>query len=640
MSYHAIIKLTLVAALLAGLETAVARQVTQAAQTPPATEQQAPASLEGTIVRAGSAPPAGVPRARVILSSPERGINVPTMQTVITDESGRFVLRDIPPGPYNLMATRDGYVRGTKPIVLAARDSVTNFVLEMTPTGAISGRARNRDGGAIGNASVQAQRYTYRGGRRVLTIVQRTLTNDLGEFRLYYLPPGRYIVSAIPDAGPSIVGGPANTTAMSVPAVPGTPLVGSPPEGGGEAFLGPFRRASTTELLAVGLLPSSLTGVAHLPTYFPGTTDASAATPIDLAPATDFRGADFVVSESRASRIRGRVVNDLTGEPASNASVILLSRSQAGEGLPRRQTGTVRSDGTFEFSAVPPGSYDLVAVAGSLPAGMSSGGSGYPGGASINPIPFRASPRDFSVDPAGMRLAARIPIEVAGTDIDNLIVTPRAGYTIRGRVLIEGTSLEESQRQLEGVVVQLMPDSGDFESAAMPAPVRPDGTFAIVGALPGTYQIWLMGAANMRMGVVYIKSAMLGGVDVIDPRFVIEREPAGELEIIVSNARGNVEVSVVDTKQSPAASVTVVFVPDAPLRRHYDLYQQGQTNNSGIARMPAIPAGDYTAYAFENIEPGSWWDPDVMQQYAGLGTPIRIEANGRHRLTLKSIPAR
>jgi hypothetical protein len=227
---------------------------------------------------------------------------------------------------------------------------------------------------------------------------------------------------------------------------------------------------------------------------------------------------------------------------------------------------------------------------------------------------------------------------VAGSDIDN-VVTVQTGYEIRGRVEIEGASLEESRKQLDGVIVQLMPDSYDFETAPMPAMVRPDGTFTIVGALPGNYQIALMGASNMPIGLAYIKSASMGGVDAINPRFVIEKEPLGELQIVVSAARGFVEVSVVDEKREPAASATVVFVPDPPLRRHYDLYQSARANDRGIVRM-SLPAGDYTAYAFADIEPNSWWDPEVMQKYAGQGTPVRVEPSGRHALSLKSIPSR
>ncbi len=620
------------------MSTAIlARQAPQALQAP---QFQGFASVEGSVVRAGSVPPALIPRARVVLSSIPDRTNPnpnPVTRTVATDESGHFLLRDIPAGNYSLIATRDGYTRAITTIGLNDTQFLTGVTLEMTPASAISGRIRNRAGAPLANVSVQAQRYTYREGRRILTPVQTVLTNDLGEFRLYYLQPGRYIVSARPDPGPVLNQGPTANLRTSI--VPGVPQIGS--LSGGEGFQS--ATATVTEFLSVGLLPASLTGAAYVSIYFPGTMDVEAATPIDLRPGVDFTGADFVVSEARSARIRGKIVNGLTGEPARTpVSVMLISRDSGRTGFGPRLNGTVAPDGTFEFRSVAPGSYDAVAMIGALSPGISFAGSGYPGGASIQggprPNPAQQPRRDFSVDSTGIRLAARVPITVRDADIEDLILSAQVGHTVKGRVLVEGRSAEESQKMLEGAYVQLQPDPELFETAAMPAPIRADGTFTAVGAIPGTYRIYVMEAVNFPPVQPYVKSVTLAGVDVISPRLVIEREPVGELEIVVASARGTAQVSVLDAKQLPAKSVAVVFIPDGPRRQHFDLYQRGQTTDTGTVLM-SMPTGDYIAYAFENIEPNSWWDPEVMQKYAGQGIPVRIEQGGRVSVNLKLIPS-
>jgi hypothetical protein len=640
-------QLILKCVILMSLMTALRMSAQQLIQTPgpQVVQMQEPASLEGIVLRESSAPPAGVPRARVVLSSAERGISAPTVVTAVTDDNGRFALRGILPGSYNLIASRDGYVRTSKPVVLASNDSLINVVLEITPTGAISGHIRNRAGDPLSNAVVQAQRYTYREGRRDLTNVQSTRTNDLGEYRLFYLPPSRYVINATPESGPRLQQGPANTTTLISNVVPGIPTIGAAPTTGNPEMTElQYVRASALEFLSAGLLPSALTGAAYVPVYFPGTMDASAATAIDLSPGENFTNADFTVSEMRSIRIRGRIIDGVTGQSAVRASVTLLSKDSGGGLLPSRSTGSVAADGTFEFLGVAPGKYDVIALVGTLLSSLSSGGTGYPGGAGINPgppPPAGAAPRrDFSVDPTGVRLAARVPIEVSGANMDDVVLTAQVGYTLRGRVTIEGASLDDSQRQLDGVVIQLMPTSGDFESAAMPGIVRPDGSFTIVGALPGTYQIWIMGAANMQPGLTYVKSATLGGIDAINPRLFIDREPRGELEIVVSTARGSAMVSVVDAKQAPAKGATVVFVPETSRRQHFDLYQRGTTDPTNGSVAMNMPVGDYTAYAFQNIEINSWADPEVMQKYAGQGTAVRIEPGERQQLTLKLIPSR
>jgi hypothetical protein len=98
------------------------------------------------------------------------------------------------------------------------------------------------------------------------------------------------------------------------------------------------------------------------------------------------------------------------------------------------------------------------------------------------------------------------------------------------------------------------------------------------------------------------------------------------------------EGSIVQLQPDPELFETAAM--PAPVRRqHYDLYQRRQTSDAGTVPMN-MPTGDYIAYAFENIEPNSWWYPEVMQKYAGQGTPVRIEQGGRVPVNLKLIPAR
>jgi len=624
MSYITIVKFFL-------LLTAIPQQTMQAA-TP-----LSPASISGTVMRAGSAPPAPVARARVVLSSLPRGDAETKLITVLTDDAGRFAIKDIPPGTYDFMATRDGFVKAAKTLSLAPRDAVTNSVVEMIPTGAIAGHLRDKFGNPLSNAVVQAQRFSYRDGRRALANVQKTFTNDLGEFRLFFLPPGQYVVSAMANSGPAATAGSTDSSTLLARALPGVPVIGQLLGGRDEPGQG-MVRASLTDFLSAGILPASMSHSAPALVYFPGTFDVSGAVAIDLAPGSDFRNADFTVGEARPGRIRGRVVNGATGLPAIGARVMLISKEDTGDLLPARLLATLKADGTFEFAGVPPGSYDLATLVGTLPPGMSSGGVGYPGGAGINPFPQR-NVRDYSSDTSGLRLGARIPLQIADNDLEDIVLTASVGYTIKGRLVIEGASVDESQRQVNGIVVQLKPTSQDFETAAIPTPVRPDGTFTIVGALPGTYQIWLMGASNLRDGVVsenYVKSATLGTVDVINPRFVIDKEPVGELEIVVSAAMGGVAAAVLDGKGSPVSGATVVLIPDIAHRQHYDMYASEQSQADGIAGLGARP-GDYIAYAFERIETNSWWDPTFMQKYAGQGTAVHVDEGKVAPVELKII---
>src|SRR4030095_1723615 len=158
------------------------------------------ASIEGTVLKLGTTD--AIPRVKVTLAQPG------SSQSVTADDGGKFVFRNLAAGQYRLTAVRDGYVaaeygqRGPGgsgvPIALTAQQQMKDARIEMTLTGVISGRVLNRFGEPVGNANVQASRYTYQEGRRTLTPFQSIRTNDLGEYRLFWMTPGQYIISAQP----------------------------------------------------------------------------------------------------------------------------------------------------------------------------------------------------------------------------------------------------------------------------------------------------------------------------------------------------------------------------------------------------------------------------------------------------------
>src|SRR5712671_4368686 len=131
-----------------------------------------------------------------------------TVQLATTDADGKFVFDNLRAGSYRLDAARSGYVStkyGQKgangremPVVLAAGQKLKDIQIAMMPAGAISGRIVDRNGEPISRVGVQAWRYRYSERGRTLALVQSVTTNDLGEYRLFWLAPGSYVVSATP----------------------------------------------------------------------------------------------------------------------------------------------------------------------------------------------------------------------------------------------------------------------------------------------------------------------------------------------------------------------------------------------------------------------------------------------------------
>src|SRR5262249_6278698 len=116
-------------------------------------------------------------------------------------------------GRYRIVATRPGYVRaefgqrtthgGGQIVALKQGEARSNIQLSMTQTGSISGRILNSSSQAAANATVQALKASWVKGRRELAVVQSTRTDELGMYRLFWLPPGQYYINVlVADADP------------------------------------------------------------------------------------------------------------------------------------------------------------------------------------------------------------------------------------------------------------------------------------------------------------------------------------------------------------------------------------------------------------------------------------------------------
>ena len=130
------------------------------------------------------------------------------------------------------------------------------------------------------------------------------MTNDLGEYRLFGLPPGVYYVSAQAEP-PMHIRSPAY--ASVAPVATGAVVV--------SASGGMFSGVPDPALQRQGPRPD------WSPVYYGGTVDEFAATPLLVRPGNDLTGIDIVVDRRATVSITGTATG-LTGQPGGVAAVV------------------------------------------------------------------------------------------------------------------------------------------------------------------------------------------------------------------------------------------------------------------------------------------------------------------------------
>ena len=146
--------------------------------------------IAGTVTDALSgAPVAGV---RVVIDWGKQASAI-----AFSDVAGRFQLDGLNAGDHNLMTVREGYLRASHPVVLAAGQHSGDIRIPVTPQAVIAGSVEDEDGFPVRYVRILALTHDPAGdvaGTRI------SWTDDLGKFRVAGLSSGSYYLHVDPGA--------------------------------------------------------------------------------------------------------------------------------------------------------------------------------------------------------------------------------------------------------------------------------------------------------------------------------------------------------------------------------------------------------------------------------------------------------
>jgi hypothetical protein len=401
------------------------------------------ATLQGTVVRAGTSE--GLSKALVELYPASIGPlsdydsnaallgfmkGKQTTFTTTTDSKGAFSISGIPEGRYRLSATRNGFSRSeygqrganSQGAVLNIRAGarLSNLALGMLPAPTVSGIIHDERERPVAYAAVLAFAVEYQpGGVRKYRLIQSVNSDDRGQYRLFWLSPGNYVVAV--DQSEGALHDIVNLGAPQVNPNLARPEVDYP---------------------------------IH---YYPGTVDIAAARPIRLKGGIDIQGIDFKIQHVPMATVRGTVSPMPPNAQPYDVQMLLAPTVVVGRNVSYRYRPN--RDGTFAIPGVPPGRYVIQTIQ-TRPATLRSAA-----------IPIELTGKDVSdvVVPLTPRIDMRARLRVEGVTGPLPFAVPGLIVRLTDR-LGSGLSISMTADQDGSIVAPDNGFAGDFDALMIGLP--------------------------------------------------------------------------------------------------------------------------------------------------------------------------
>lgn len=507
--------------------------------------------------------------------------------SAVTSDDGACLFEHVPAGRYVLRAAKPGFVTatyGTSPedaepiaVVVAPGGRVVPLDIVLAPGASISGRVRDARGEPVRQAIVRLMELTTADGQFAATsaaadqgAVVRAETDDTGMYRLHGVPSGTYLVYA------SVVG---QVDAAARPVM---------------------ARA-----------------------YYPASTNASGAAPLDVGAAQDLTGIDIYLQPTTLANVAGAIAG-FSSSDGRRLRVLMVPEGLFATADRERHAGAViesgdvtftnpirtSDDGRFVVHDVAPGQYEIWA---------------------------RSVPADAlaEVDAAPV-LWGHGYVTVGSDDVSGVSIALQPGASVSGRVATLPTTSGALASKAVVTLVPTEPVGLRSRLLRVSAPVNAGGAFRMTSVVPGRYSVAVSGPDG-EWAIIEAS-----GRDVRDRPFdVAPDEAIMDVLLRVTTPAPPITGVLLDETNAPLAGLRIVVVPDdapSPPASAYRM-RRVKTATDGTFAVAGLAPGRYRVAAATGpiAEPLA---QTALEELSRAGVPVTLTIRAAAPIVLRVARAR
>ena len=327
--------------------------------------------------------------------------------------------------------------------------------------------------------------------------------------------------------------------------------------------------------------------------FFPAANQLAAAEVLNLTPGKELHGIDFRLRTPQL--IKGKLHGKLVVPDSIKEG---LWQVEVGGAFMQGYEGQLPND-TFEDMDLAPGKYVLIAM-------LNVGAKHYRGVQSVDIT---------SGGDAHVTIPLEAPVDIPGTI---QILGPGA----------------ENYRNFQ---VKFWLKEGLASSLFLPLPptaiVKGDLQFLLSNVMAGT---WFIDVSPIPPGG-YVKAIFLGDEDVLTEEMVIGPKSTGPLKIVLSTQAAKLEGDLDELKDGTRA--IVVLAPAGKYSHVASFYGNTVTDAKGHFKMEGLTPGEYNMYAFENVDPRDYLNPDALKPFAKRAVTVVLHEGQTASAKPELIPA-